>query len=194
MTVVRSVVRSFFDLLVGLPGLIYLFAVLGATGTVFAPRGFTAAFVESSLPAMAGVSFSLFGFGVTALSILTSLKATPFFEKLQETDFQTWKNLVGSFLHMVTIFAMLGIFSFSITKDRIIALQGGEYNAVLFIYIALFLLAFLATAIAIYLLRGVANVKPPAPTPTISPVDPSFLNPGSTAASQGVTPISGGTP
>ncbi|WP_158679899.1 hypothetical protein [Deinococcus sp. NW-56] len=162
-----------FNTLVDIPLLMYLLALGGAFFALRLPRGFTDAFVESSLPPMPSVAFALFGFMITAISILTTIKTTPFFASLHKVTADgssPWKRLVGAFMHLTTVFAFLGIFSISITKERLLALQNENYVLVLFIYLSLVLLAFWATAVAIYLLRLVANAPLPPAEPQIDQV------------------------
>lgn len=165
--VVRAWIRTFLDYLVDIPLLMYLLAVLGAALAITVNRGYTSAFVESSLPTMSSTAFALFGFMAASLSVLITVKTMPFFESLQVGtkgggQKTVWKNLVGAFLHLMGIFAVLGVFAFSITKERLTGLPDGAYQAVAFIYFSLVLLGFWGTLAAIYLLRLVA-IAPPTP-------------------------------
>lgn len=169
----RRLVQAALDFLIDTPQAMYLIAV-GLSGLfLLVPRGYTSAFIDASLPTMSSTAFALFGFMATALSILTTLKTTPFFETLQEVraapnqNRSTWRDLVGAFLHLMGIFATLGVFSFSITKDRVAGLAQEYYNIISFLYIGMVLTAFCATIAAIYLLRLVAN----APLPKKKVVD-----------------------
>lgn len=177
---IRAWIRTFLDYLVDIPLLMYLLAVAGAALAILTDRGYTSAFVESSLPTMSSTAFALFGFMAASLSVLITVKTMPFFESLQVGKARrgqktVWKNLVGAFLHLMGIFAVLGVFAFSITKERLTGLPDGAYHAVAFIYFALVLLAFWGTVAAIYLLRLVA-IAPPLPPKGPDKVTPTQTN------------------
>jgi len=53
------------------------------------PNGLLQAFIHNSLPAIPGVTFSLFGFAITAISILVSLKGFALFRNATAGKFQT---------------------------------------------------------------------------------------------------------
>lgn len=93
-------------------------------------------------------------------------------------------------MHLAAIFAILGAFSISVTRERILALAPEHYVIVVFFYLALVLLALFATIVGLYLLRLVATVPPPPKERKADRVDGSFLKPGS--SDQEVVDLSSG--
>ncbi len=133
--------------------------------------------VENSVVPMAGVVFSLFGFAITAVSIMASIKSTPFFDSLQQNNPQVWIGLINSFLNSASIYAILGLYVMFFSKDDILStfiigfLQKSAFS---FLYILLFTYSILFTFRSTITLKIV--VQAPNQLTTIQPVSNPFPN------------------
>lgn len=179
----RTALRNLLDIGVERPSLVYILAaVLAALAVWFLPTGVLAGFLKNSYSSIPGVAFSLFGFSVTVISILTSLKGSPFFEIYQQAKFQSWKNLIGAFVQEAILYACFGLFTLLISSDQLLQFTGTGRLIALSLYCFLFLSSIFFTLSALYLLRLVANTRPvivPAATPIDTSVLQGFVDPTS---------------
>ncbi|MFN4251453.1 hypothetical protein [Deinococcus sp.] len=177
----RIAIRTALDFLIQRIWMTYLVtAVLSIAIVLTIPDVTIQKFIKNSLPAIPGVAFSLFGFAITAVSILVSLKGSPFFTLMQRQNFILWKNLISTFLQEAGLYAVFGLFTLIVSVDDMASFKGNTDLAAKFIYCFLFLSAVLVTLCAIYSLRLVANapvVDDTRPTPIDASSLQSFQDP-----------------
>lgn len=168
--------RTPLDILVDWPLLQYVVAAaLALLVALVVPESALRLFVKSSLPAIPGVAFSLFGFAITAISIMVTLKGMPYFDVLQRQNFRVWKALIGSFIHEASLFALFGLLALIIPADIVPKAEGIPFLALKLGYLFLLFLVALATVSAVYMLRLVANT-PPLDEPRQHKLDTSALD------------------
>lgn len=167
--------RTPLDFLVDWPILQYaVAAVLAAVTAALVPEETLRIFMKGSLPAIPGVAFSLFGFAVTAISIMVTLKGMPYFDVMQRENHRVWKALIGSFIHEAGLFALLGLAALLIPVETLPKVTGTAFVVLRVGYLFMLFVAALATLSAVHMLRLVANT-PPLDLPKKHEIDTSAL-------------------
>jgi hypothetical protein len=137
----RNFVKRAVDFLVNRPwiGLVF-FLVLSGLVTYYLPAT-TRNIIKSSLPSAASVAFALFGFGITSVSIIATLKNTPVIQSLQTNASDKFKNLIDYFiLTIVTLFlwGLMGLFLPSDFKNSQLHLLNEKIFAGVYIFLTTF--------------------------------------------------------
>ncbi|GAA5513882.1 hypothetical protein Dcar01_02631 [Deinococcus carri] len=140
------------------PALLYLLA-LAVSGLLVLFGGFPLmlGFVRTSLEAVPGVAFAVFGAVITALSILITLKSTPFFRRLQDDKNRVWQRIVQNFIQAALVVAALGVLALFFSPDSFARLALRVRQAVAFGYFFLFSASVLFLVISLYHLQLMAN-------------------------------------
>ncbi|GGK91620.1 hypothetical protein GCM10010844_07690 [Deinococcus radiotolerans] len=76
-------------------------------------------FYSNSVPMLAGIAFTMLGFGIASLAILASVIATPAIVRLRHSTL--WANLIAIFTRGNIIFLGLGLFGLFAYKEIVIA-------------------------------------------------------------------------
>lgn len=137
----RNFVKLVVDFLVNRPwiGLLF-FLILSGLVTYFLPN-VTKNIIKSSLPSAASVAFALFGFGITSVSIIATLKNTPVIQSLQTNASGKFKSLIDYFIvTIVTLFlwGLMGLFLPSDFKNSQLHLLHEKIFAGIYIFLTTF--------------------------------------------------------
>ncbi|GAA5532235.1 hypothetical protein [Deinococcus aluminii] len=139
------------------PVLLYLLALVPPGLLTLGGSGVMHSFVQTSLSAMPGVAFAVFGAVITALSILITLKSTPFFRRLQDDKNRVWQRIVQNFIQAALVVAALGVLALFFSPDSFSRLAPQVRQAVAFGYFFLFSASVLFLVVSLYHLRLMAN-------------------------------------
>ena len=143
---------------------IYLVCVLGTILSLmlilFAfDKEFIFEIISRSRSSIPSIAFSLLGFAITSLSILTSLKSNPFFIEIQAKYPFAWRNMVRSFTTASIIYSVFGSFSL-FTKDTDFKTTNGLVFTILSTsYLSLIFMSFFVTVSIIHLISLIANAS-----------------------------------
>jgi hypothetical protein len=138
---VRATIKSFVEFLVNRLwfGFVF-FVVLSSLVTYFLPE-ITKTIIKSSLPSAASVAFALFGFGITSVSIIATLKNTPVIQNLQASPTSHFKDLIDYFIvTILTLFlwGLMGLFLPSDFKDSLLHLVHEKIFAGIYLFLTTF--------------------------------------------------------
>jgi hypothetical protein len=109
---------------------------------------------RSSIP---GISFSLLGFAITSLSILTSLKTSQYFSLLQIKNKPIWSKIVSIFVQASVFYSIFGIFTILTSDNDFLSSELYIKKVLMSIFFILFLLSCGVTYNLIHLVSLIAN-------------------------------------
>lgn len=173
----RGWIKIGLDHAVDEPTRIYLLAAgLALIVALLSPDLLIQQFITNANPGIPGAAFALLGFAITSLSVLVSLKGSPFFLMLQAERMDLWKRLIGAFIQQASVFAVFGSVSLLINASDVNNLTGWLFKYEVFVYLTLFFSTAFCTITAVHLLRLVANVPPVQEKQPARPIDTSMLD------------------